>query len=162
MSWVVPLLMASMTASVKSRPPSWPGSVQNLYWHQGLDPSPPVNPEDIDKLFVGDAAPDLQGDGEIAPYDVGSSSSSMRPIHLKGARWLRRRTEKPLLISRFFGCWMFSIYFLFFFFLNLWENNIYSFCHPLFLGFFGCKLLLFMGFLSIVFISVADIFCLQI
>ena len=61
--------MASMTASVKSRPPSWPGSVQNLYWHQGLDPSPPVNPEDIDELFAGDAAPDLQGDGEIAPYD---------------------------------------------------------------------------------------------
>ena len=63
---------------------------------------------------------------------IRSSLLRMRPVLLRKVRRLKRRTEKPLLISsRFIRMFLLSF---FFFFFNSWENNIYSYCRPLFFG----------------------------
>ena len=59
---------------------------------------------------------------------IRSNLSKMRLVLLRRVKGLKRRTEKPLLISSRF-IWMFL--FIFFIF-NSWENNIYSYRRPLF------------------------------
>ena len=59
----------------------------------------------------------------------------MVSVNLKGTKRLKRMKNLPPSSSS-----------VFFFFLFFRENGIYSFYHPLFLGFFGCKHFPFMGF----------------
>ena len=146
-------------ASVKSRPLSWTWTFPTspLMPRPKLQPSPST-PKEPKSFLLMKPTPTLKLKGMLPLLTMKNLLGTV-PVNLKGTRKLRRMKNLPTASSIFFF-FFFCVYHLLF---TLGKHNLFL-PSPVVLGFFGCKHLLAIGFLSVVscFVYCSNILCIYL